>query len=81
VNANGQRLAPNTAAIQQVVQTNYGTDPTVTVAGTGLTSNKSGDPLSVTVTKNKNWLFLGFLSQYVSNLPAKFSNTTTLPLE
>jgi len=81
VNANGLRLAPNTAAIQQFVRSNYGTDLTVTVAGTGSTSNKSGDPLSVMVTKNKQWIFLGFLSQYVQNLPAQLSNTTTLTLE
>jgi len=81
VNASGQRLAPNTAAIQQLVRSNYGTDLTVTVAGTGSTSNISGDPLSVTVTKNKNWLFLGFLSQYVHNLPTQLTNTTTMTLE
>ena len=75
------RLAPNTAAIQQWVQNNCGTDLTVTVGGTGSTSNKSGDPLSVTVTKNKTWIFLGFLSQYVHNLPAQLSNTTTMTLE
>jgi Flp pilus assembly protein TadG len=77
----GQRLAPNTSAIQQLVKSNYGNDLTVTVGGTGLTSNKSGDPLSVTVTKVKTWIFLDFLSDYVSNLPAQLSNTTTMTLE
>ena len=81
VDANGLRLAPNTAAIQQLVKSNYGTDLTVTVAGTGLTSNKSGDPLAVTVKKNKDWIFMGFLSHYVSNLPTQLSNTTTMTLE
>ena len=81
VDSNGQRLAPNAAAIQQLVQSNYGTDLMVTVAGSGLTSKKSGDPLAVKVMKNKQWIFLGFLDQYVTNLPAQLSNTTMLTLE
>ena len=44
VNASGQRLAPNTAAIQQLVQSNYGTDLKVTVAGTGFNQQQIGRP-------------------------------------
>ncbi len=44
VDANGQRLAPNTAAIQQLVQSNYGTDLTVTVSWHGVNQQNIGRP-------------------------------------
>jgi Flp pilus assembly protein TadG len=79
--ANGQRIAPSAANIREWVQLNYGADLTVTSSGLALTTNKPGDPLSVMVTKNKEWIFLDFLTQYISSLPAQISNATTMTLE
>ena len=67
---------PHTATeIQNMVTNNYGSDLVVTV----VPGNKPGDPLSVTVTKTMEWVFLWFATQF--GLPSTISNTTTMTME
>ncbi|MCX5890582.1 MAG: pilus assembly protein [Deltaproteobacteria bacterium] len=50
-----------------------------TPTGTGYTSGTSGDPLTVTVTAQKNWFFLGNLLGFTN--PQTLTATTTMALE
>jgi len=75
--ANGTSIPHTVDDIQNKVKDNYGRDLGVTVVpGSG-----SGTPLSVTVEKTMQWLFLGFLQSWGVNLPTKINNKTTMTME
>jgi Flp pilus assembly protein TadG len=54
-------------------------DLSVTPSGVGYTSNNPGDPLTVTVTADKHWFFLGGLLRFPN--PKKLQASTTMTLE
>lgn len=81
VDANGDRITPNAAAIQTFLQTNgLSTEYTITTtpARYGPTTLKSGDPLTVTVTRGMTWTLTGF---GIITLPTQVSGSTTMTLE
>lgn len=83
---NGNHIIPaninNPYTIAGYVTTNYGSlvsNLTVTTGGTGYTSGITGDGLTVTVTADKNWFFLGELLGFTN--PQTLTATTTMALE
>jgi Flp pilus assembly protein TadG len=81
VDANMQRLPPpDAAAIQTWLRdpANYGLDAAYTVTRPGPSPVNSGDPLTVTVTRNITWFLSGF---EILDLPTQVSASTTMTLE
>jgi Flp pilus assembly protein TadG len=72
-------------SIASWVQSNYSgllsasANLSVTPGGTGYTSGVSGDQLTVTVSAQKNWIFLGGLLGFTN--PQTLTATTTVTLE
>jgi len=86
-----ERTVPSQAAISAFVKTDANgpklsqtlpasTNPTVTAAGTGLSTKKKGDPVEVTVTATKNWCIVATFVPCMS-ATTDLSSTTVMQLE
>jgi Flp pilus assembly protein TadG len=73
----GARTVYTSAQITSFVQTTYGNDLAVVVAG----NSTAGSTRSVTVTKTMQYFVAGFLISRGVNLPTTISNTTSMTME